>query len=190
MRRADTKFRDQDQPSEIPPHDSGTNGVSPGNKKTLLLLSLLLVGLGTSFATPAAAADCDNNGVLDTLQPDADGDGVINGCDNCRDTANAAQTDSDGDGTGNVCDPDFDGDATIGLSDYNAFRSCLSVPEARCDMDGDGAVGPADFAILGDYFGGAKERGRQPIQLLSGYIITTPARRSWWSRMTPSCVHM
>ncbi len=139
---------------------------------------LLFFVLAVSVALPgeAFAADCDANGILDSQQPDTDGDGVIDGCDNCFDTANATQIDSDGDGTGNLCDPDFDGDATIGIADYNAFRSCLATSEARCDLDGDSVVGPADFAILGNYFGGTKERGRQPIQLVSGYITVSPQR--------------
>jgi len=35
---------------------------------------------------------------------DQDGDGVVDGLDNCVNAPNPAQTDSDGDGTGDACD--------------------------------------------------------------------------------------
>ena len=38
------------------------------------------------------------------LPPDSDGDGVLDGSDNCVSEANPGQEDSDGDGKGNVCD--------------------------------------------------------------------------------------
>lgn len=47
---------------------------------------------------------------------DDDGDGVINGSDNCRNTPNANQANCDGDAAGNACD-DFNGTIrTIGSS--------------------------------------------------------------------------
>ena len=36
--------------------------------------------------------------------PDGDGDGFVDGCDNCPATANPAQTDSDADGIGDACE--------------------------------------------------------------------------------------
>ncbi len=41
---------------------------------------------------------------------DTDGDGVVDGADNCPLTANANQTDTDGDGIGDACDADDDND--------------------------------------------------------------------------------
>jgi hypothetical protein len=42
--------------------------------------------------------------VVPTNGPDADGDGVLDVTDNCKDKANADQADADGDGIGDVCD--------------------------------------------------------------------------------------
>ncbi|MDO9036941.1 MAG: thrombospondin type 3 repeat-containing protein, partial [Lutibacter sp.] len=42
--------------------------------------------------------------VADNEDPDSDGDGVLNGNDNCPTVANADQADADGDGVGDVCD--------------------------------------------------------------------------------------
>ena len=48
---------------------------------------------------------------------DPDGDGVVDGFDNCGSAANADQADQDGDGAGNVCDADRDGDGVPNASD-------------------------------------------------------------------------
>jgi hypothetical protein len=53
--------------------------------------------------------DGDNDGVGDACDPnpgspDADGDGVPDGEDNCPLIANPDQTDTDGDGKGDACD--------------------------------------------------------------------------------------
>jgi len=51
-----------------------------------------------------AGFDCDANGVLDACETDADGDGWIDVCDNCRYASNPDQTDTDEDGLGDGCD--------------------------------------------------------------------------------------
>lgn len=48
--------------------------------------------------------DCNGNGIVDTLDPDTDGDGYIDDCDICPWVADPAQADGDGDGVGDACD--------------------------------------------------------------------------------------
>ena len=55
--------------------------------------------------------------------------------------------------------PDFDGDGTVGFSDFLAFASGFGTQrgdaafDARFDLDGDGAVGFSDFLIFAGAFG-------------------------------------
>jgi YVTN family beta-propeller protein len=72
--------------------------------------------------------------------PDADGDGVPNGSDNCPAVANPDQTDTDGDGQGDACDPDDDNDGVADASD-----NCPLVANAdQTDTDGDGLGNACD----------------------------------------------
>jgi hypothetical protein len=84
-------------------------------------------------------------------QNDADGDGIANSVDNCRNGANGplipdaygtSQGDHDGDGVANACDSDDDGD---GVSD--ALDGCPIDANGVVDADGDGAC---DDIVNGD----------------------------------------
>jgi mono/diheme cytochrome c family protein len=157
-----------------PNQRSSTRDGSRYHEQWILVLGTLGFALAIIGPATALAADCNRNGIADLLDPDTDGDGVPNACDNCRLTVNVSQTDSDEDGTGDRCDADLDNNGIVGLADYNVLRTCLASPEARCDLDEDGTVGASDVSVLGSFFGGPKERGRQPTQLMRGYIQTTP----------------
>jgi hypothetical protein len=84
---------------------------------------------------------------LESLMPDTDLDGVLDGDDNCVNTFNRDQVDSDGDGIGNACDVcaltpagsevndlgctssivgDLDEDGDVDQSDFGLFQACLS----------------------------------------------------------------
>ena len=68
-------------------------------------------------------------GETDPLNPDTDGDGDLDGADNCRLDSNSDQTDFDGDLAGDACDPNDDND---GLDDVDE------------DLDGDGILDPGE----------------------------------------------
>jgi hypothetical protein len=70
---------------------------------------------------------------------DADGDGVVDGSDNCPSHPNAEQADLDADGAGDECDEDIDGDG-VG-NGHDAFPRDAS---ESADSDGDGVGDNAD----------------------------------------------
>ncbi len=96
-------------------------------------------------ANQGASIECDPassplHGVFlrGTLIADTDGDGVVDGTDNCPTITNADQLDTDNDGVGNACDTDDDGD---GIDD--GTDNCpLAANPSQADTDGDG-VGDA-----------------------------------------------
>ena len=49
----------------------------------------------------------------DACSLDVDGDGIVDGQDNCLEVANPSQSDMDLDGFGDVCDQDPDGDLLL-----------------------------------------------------------------------------
>ncbi|HON64891.1 MAG TPA: glycoside hydrolase family 2 TIM barrel-domain containing protein [Phycisphaerae bacterium] len=90
--------------------------------------------------------DCNANGIPDECESDADGDGVIDACDNCPAVPNPDQT-------RHVLDAD--GDCDIDSEDVQAFIECASGPQrpvaTGCqahDVDGDGDVDQDDFGAL------------------------------------------
>jgi hypothetical protein len=95
--------------------------------------------------------DNDGDGIGDICDPDDDNDGVVDTADNCTLTANADQTDTELDGIGDVCDPDDDND---GVSD-DAPDNCpftANSDQADFDMDslGDACDGDVDGDLVDD----------------------------------------
>jgi len=86
---------------------------------------------------------------------DADSDGVTSFCDNCLETPNRDQheTEADADGIGNACDCDFNNDGYCNSDDANLFLEDYQLgadanPKLGTDMNGDGVVDGADFALF------------------------------------------
>jgi len=82
---------------------------------------------------------------------DSDGDGVVDGEDNCRLTANTDQRDTNGDGYGNMCDCDLDNDDVVGMTDFGIFRREWNTSGTGIDSDfnGDEVVNYFDYSIFG-----------------------------------------
>lgn len=102
-------------------------------------------------------SDVDCDGVLDNVDEDNDGDGIVDRSDNCPGVFNPEQDDLDGDGIGDRCDADRDGDGTEDASD-----DCISLcADADCDGVCDGAdnclltFNPTQADADGDGFGNA-----------------------------------
>jgi len=84
--------------------------------------------------------DCNWDGVPDECEPDEDGDGTIDGCDNCPGVANAEQVDTDRDGIGDICDAcpmdsdnDLDNDGVCG--DIDNCPDLANATQGDCDFD-------------------------------------------------------
>jgi hypothetical protein len=48
---------------------------------------------------------------------------------------------------------DFDGDGSVGFSDFLIFALVFGTNETKCDLDGDGSVGFANFLLFAFEFG-------------------------------------
>jgi hypothetical protein len=122
-----------------------------------------LDGVGDACETPfsgekasgggATVPDSDGDGIKDALEPascvglrDCDGDGIIDGQDNCIQIVNADQKDIDNDGLGDACDDDIDGDGKPNASDNCPY---VYNPNQE-DMDADGIGDVCDDDVDGD----------------------------------------
>jgi hypothetical protein len=106
----------------------------------------------TSQGSPDIAANqicgvTSSFSIFAIMQPlDQDGDGIVDGTDNCPAVQNADQADADGDGLGNACDADSDGDGVDDTAD-----NCSAVPNAdQADVDGDRIGDLCDTDVDGD----------------------------------------
>jgi len=98
---------------------------------------------------------------MDAAVGDTDGDGVLDGADNCLAVPNPDQADTDGDGVGDACGDDPDGDGVSAAVD-----NCADVANPdQLDLDRDGAGNACDDDADGDDVTTAEEaaRGSDPL---------------------------
>jgi hypothetical protein len=94
--------------------------------------------------------DCDGNGTPDECQPDSDGDGWIDVCDNCPTVFNPSQINSDTDPLGDACD-NCPGVSNPGQEDCDSDgygNACGGVRPPRGDMNGDGVIDGRDVQLF------------------------------------------
>ncbi|SHG55070.1 gliding motility-associated C-terminal domain-containing protein [Flavobacterium micromati] len=128
--------------------DTDGDGVVDGKEKLdgtdpKSLCNFILISQTVSTSVAWNNADCDNDGKInadekairsDIFNSDTDGDGIIDGQDNCPLISNQDQLDTDGDGIGNICDTDDDNDGVLDLVD-----NCpITYNPGQEDRDSDG----------------------------------------------------
>jgi CSLREA domain-containing protein len=86
-------------------------------------------------ARPARTA-CDA-GAFELQATDTDGDGIVDGSDNCPSIANATQANNDGDSQGDACDSDDDNDGVADGSDNCSTTANASQANNDGDSQGD-----------------------------------------------------
>lgn len=128
--------------------------------------------------------------ITDTSGPDSDGDGVIDGSDNCALASNPRQQDADGDLVGDACDPCVDGPAS-GLDEDadkvdDACDPCLT--GSNLDEDGDTfldgcdvcpGIGDDQSDDDGDAIGNACDRLPGVMNQRVAFDGFAPPRASW-----------
>jgi len=131
-----------DNPS-TPENEAGRNVLTNPSSSGVYTWSVEFKSFPVSDPGVHTVTRCDRVGV-GTTAPDADSDGIADGCDNCQTTPNGDQRNFDGDAFGDACDPDVDGDGVANGGDLCAFTPLgqphdvngCSQPQVDQDLDG------------------------------------------------------
>jgi DNA/RNA endonuclease G (NUC1) len=93
-----------------------------------------------TFRVTQGATNSNTSTVNITVSPDEDGDGVVDGSDNCPSVSNSDQANFDGDSAGDACDPDDDNDGATDSAEIAAGSDPFnpaSTPEVCDGVDND-----------------------------------------------------
>ena len=100
---------------------------------------------------------------------DTDGDGIVDGADNCPAIANPTQTNTDGDSQGDVCDPDDDNDSVVDGSDNCPLVANSDQADTDSDGIGDACEPPVETCNgIDDDSNGVIDDGISPITTICG----------------------
>jgi hypothetical protein len=162
--------------------------VTAPRRAFVAVLSVLSMGLlmGQQCSGGATETSGEDPDVATSAAPpvevptDGDGDDVTSFCDNCLDVPNRDQreTEADADGIGNVCDCDFNNDGFCNSDDANLFLADYQAgvdpaPALGTDMNGDGVVDEADFALFEPLYAAnapGAARTEPPEMILNGAV--------------------
>lgn len=94
-------------------------------------------------AVEVGLGDLNCDGVEESVDFDADNDGLFDAADNCDGYGNPSQSDLDGDGVGDVCDKDADGDGVDEWGLNFPYDNCPGVENPGQEDANDNNVGTA-----------------------------------------------
>jgi hypothetical protein len=99
------------------------------------------------------------NEILKIVNPDYDGDGILNKYDNCIEAYNPDQKDPNLDGYGLICDPDVDNNGNTTSNDYDICWNALGSTPGQsnwnrdCDFNDNNEIDSSDLQFINNNIG-------------------------------------